>query len=244
MTGEKSGEGRTTLQPFFDGLKQHLKKSVTEALTANRTPRQLRAAADTTMDAYGSAVAGLEKLSPPEKPLACKKGCDHCCHIAVMVDGATVMRIADYVQEAFSPAERTLLEMRLVVYEEKVEKMTQDERSRALIPCPLLADGACTVHPVRPLICRSFNSYDADICRKKIRGAGSVTEIPAWNIPWLVGLALDDALKDSLVEAGYTEGTLELGLAVKAALDRPNAAERWLAGDRVFARAAWSARAP
>ena len=244
MTGFKPPAGRFSLQPFFDDLKRHLKKTTVESLAAHRTPRQVRAVAATMSEAFESAITGLETPSPPEKPLACKKGCDHCCHLTVMADGVTVLRIADYVRETFGRAERTLLDMRLIVYEDKVEKMTQSQRSMARLPCPLLVDGACTVHPVRPLVCRSFNSYDAESCKRQIHGGGSTSEIPSWNVPWLVGLALDAGIKDALLESSYAEGDIELGLGLKAALDHPNSSERWLAGDRIFARAAWKARKP
>jgi len=244
MTGTGKTDRTVPLQPFFDDLKRHLKTTTVAGLAARRTPQQLRAVADTTMEAFATSVAGLEKLAAPEKPLACRKGCDHCCHLTVLADAATVIRIADYVHETFDPAQRTLLDMRLIAYEDRAEKMTQAERSRTRIACPLLVDGSCSVHPVRPLICRSFNSYDAESCRTHLAVGRSSADIPSWNIPWLVGLALDAGLKEALVESGYRDGDLELGLALKAALDRPNTAERWLAGDRIFVRAAWSARAP
>jgi Fe-S-cluster containining protein len=235
---------KVSLQPFFDELKQHLRKSTATALRERRTPRQARAAADTTMDAYTSTVAGLERFAPPEHPLACRKGCDHCCHLTVLADAATVIRIADYVRETFTPGERMLLDMRLIAYEDKVEGQTQAQRSLSRVACPLLVDGACSVHPVRPLICRSFNSYDVEACVRHLAPGGSSADIPSWTVPWLVGLALDAGLKDALVESSYTDGDLELGLALKAALDRPNTAERWLAGDALFARAQWKARQP
>lgn len=244
MTGTKLPEGRVPLQPLFDGLKQHLKKTTVESLAAHHTPQQVRAVADTVNEAFESAVTGLKTPAPPEKPLACKKGCDHCCHLTVMTDAVTVLRIADYVRENFGRAERTLLDMRMIVYEDKVEKLTQSQRSTARLPCPLLVDGACTAHPVRPLVCRAFNSYDAAACKKQIHGGGSTSEIPSWNVPWLLGLALDSGIKDALVESGYADGDIELGLGLKAALDHPNSSERWLARDRIFARAAWKARKP
>ncbi len=244
MTGTKLPEGRVPLQPLFDGLRQHLKKTTVESLAVHRTPQRVRAVADTVNEAFESAVTGLKTPAPPEKPLACKKGCDHCCHLTVMTDAATVLRIADYVRETFGRAERTLLDMRMIVYEDKAEKLTQSQRSMARLPCPLLVDGACTAHPVRPLVCRSFNSYDAEACKKQIHGGGSTREIPSWNVPWLLGLALDSGVKEALVESGYADGDIELGLGLKAALDHPNSSERWLAGDRIFARAAWKARKP
>jgi Fe-S-cluster containining protein len=244
MTGRKPDEQTVPLQPLFDELKQHLKKTTVESLRANKTPQQVRAVADTTTEAFGSAIEGLLGPVPPERALDCKKGCAHCCHLAVLTDGATTLRIATYVREKFSNAERMLLDMRLIAYEDKVEKMTQSQRSMAYLPCPLLVDGACTVHPVRPLICRAFNSYDVEECKRQLRPGGSAAEIPGWGVPWLVGLALDAGLKDALLESGYAEGDLELGLSLKAALDHPQADERWLAGDKLFARAAWKARRP
>jgi len=237
-------DGRVSLKPFFDGLKDHLRQTTVDSLAAERTPKQLRAIADSATDAFGSAVAGLAKAAPPARDLACRKGCDHCCHQVVLAEAATVLRIAAHVEETFSRGDRMLLEMRLIAYEEAVEKMGQGERARSTIACPLLADGACTVHVVRPMVCRSFNSYDAQSCRTEIFEGGSTSRIPSWNVPWLLGIALDSGLKEALVESGYADGDIELGLGLKAALDRPNSDERWLAGDRVFARAAWSARKP
>jgi len=244
MTGTKPPDDRVPIQPFFDDLKKHLKKTTADSLAANKTPQQIHAVAETVMEAFSSAATGLEKLSPPAKPLACKKGCAHCCHLTVLTDGATVLRIAEYVRQNMNQAERMLLDMRLIVYEDKVEKMTQSQRSMARLPCPLLVDGVCSVHPVRPLICRAFNSYDAESCDRQIRGGGSTREIPSWDVPWLLGLALDAGLKEALVESGYKDGDIELGLALKAALDHPHADERWLASDRIFAKSAWKARKP
>lgn len=238
------GDGRVSLKPFFDGLKDHLRQTTADSLDAERTPKQLRAIADSATDAFGSAVAGLAKAAPPSRDLACRKGCDHCCHQVVLTEVATVLRIAAYVEETFSRGDRMLLEMRLIAYEEAAEKMGQAELARATLACPLLSDGVCTVHAVRPLICRSFNSYDAESCRTEIFEGGATSRIPSWNVPWLLGIALDSGLKEALIESGYADGDIELGPGLKAALDRPNAAERWLAGDRVFARAAWKARRP
>lgn len=244
MTGTTPSDERVPIQPFFDDLKKHLKKTTADSLKANKKPEQIHAVAETVMDAFSSSVVGLEKLVPPDKPIACKKGCAHCCHLAVMTDGATVLRIAEFIRENVSSAQRTLLDMRLILYEDKVEKMTQSQRSTARIPCPLLVDGACSVHEVRPLICRAFNSFDAEICDRKIHSGGSTSEIPSWDMPWLLGLALESGLKEALEESGYADGDIELGLGLKAALDHSQPDERWLAGDRIFAKSAWKARKP
>lgn len=229
MTGTKPPEGRVSIQPFFDDLKKHLKKTTVESLKANKTPKQVHAVADTVMDAFSSSAAGLEKLAPPEKPIACKKGCAHCCHLTVLTDGATVLRIAEHVRTNMNQAERMLLDMRLIVYEDKVEKMTQSQRSLARIPCPLLVDGACSVHEVRPLICRAFNSYHAEACDRDPRRRLDPRDP-------LLGHAVADRPRPRcrpqgrVGQFGYKDGDIELGLALKAALDHPHADERWLAG--------------
>ncbi|MGK3882451.1 hypothetical protein ABI028_15610, partial [Enterococcus faecium] len=35
----------------------------------------------------------------------------------------------------------------------------------SLAPCAVLADGLCTAHPSRPIVCRTTMSLDADQCR-------------------------------------------------------------------------------
>jgi hypothetical protein len=43
-------------------------------------------------------------------------------------------------------------------------------------------------------------------------------------------------------ELGLEHDTLELTIALRIALDTPNAIERWLAGERLFAAARWDDR--
>ena len=86
-------EEQVSLEPFFIGLGQHLQGATAEALKARKTTAQLDATADTAARAYEDAVIGLTKWVGPERPLACREGCTHSCHLTVLAGAATVLRI-------------------------------------------------------------------------------------------------------------------------------------------------------
>ena len=237
MTGP--AEGETSLKPFLTGLGRHLQAATADALKARKTKLQIGAAADTAATAYEDAVAGLAKWVPPERELACRQGCTHCCHLTVLADAATVLRIARHIQETFDAAARARLDSRIADRQSRHTTLEQPARQLRRDPCPLLEDDRCTAYAVRPLICRSFNSMDLATCEREILGGGNPEGIDAWRIPWLVGLAVNEGLMSGLLEAGYGDGDIELVQGLAIALARPDAAERWLAGEPVFAAARW-----
>ena len=106
--------------------------------------------------------------------IACSKGCGACCAQLVPVSETEARLLGRYVQSQPDSRRTTLLE-RFHQAKAKLEQaeMWQDliqpqplslEDSRALalryfalnIPCPFLEDGACSIHPQRPLTCREF----------------------------------------------------------------------------------------
>ena len=45
----------------------------------------------------------------------------------------------------------------------------EEERIMARQPCAFLdGSGSCSIYPVRPLLCRSITSTDADACREAL----------------------------------------------------------------------------
>ncbi|MBI1778439.1 MAG: YkgJ family cysteine cluster protein [Proteobacteria bacterium] len=232
-------EQRVSLEPFFVELGRSLSAATADALQARPNPGQLRVTVDAAMGAFEDAVAGLEKWSGPERKLDCREGCTHCCRLTVLADGATVIRIALYIEENFGAERRSRLMQRIAERQALHAGLEQAERQLRRDPCPLLEDGRCSVYPVRPMICRSFNSMNVATCEREILGGGNPEGIDAWRIPWLVGLAVNEGLMTGLVEAGYVDGDVELVAGLAIALGQPNTAERWLAHEPSLAPAQW-----
>lgn len=82
------------------------------------------------------------------RQLACAKGCSTCCHTHadIPVYPLELIGIYWYATEQLDDPVREALKARLAAY-------PQDEG------CPFLLDGACAIHPLRPMACRNFNVF-------------------------------------------------------------------------------------
>jgi uncharacterized protein len=102
----------------------------------------------------GSKIAGLWKLTDQMMEyngnnVACKRGCSHCCHIAV----------------ATTPAEAEVIGKRIgreprkdVVLRDNIDGFDFGYHH----PCTFLKDGQCSIYVNRPLACRIQVSLEAD----------------------------------------------------------------------------------
>lgn len=124
------------------------------------------------MDLVGRRVdaALLARATPAP---ACGPGCAACCALNVgtlAVEGAAV---AAYLRARLGPEDARQKARALLVFHERVRWLDDGERIRERLPCPFLdGGGRCSIHPVRPLACRSVSSLDADECRRAMSGRG------------------------------------------------------------------------
>ena len=92
----------------------------------------------------GIAVA-IQREEKKKRTVACRKGCSSCCrtHQTVPVYPLELVGISWYVTEKIGGPGREALKHQL-------------RSHRKNDPCPFLLDGACLVHPMRPISCRQF----------------------------------------------------------------------------------------
>jgi Fe-S-cluster containining protein len=104
------------------------------------------------LDAYFVIDKGVAEAVKAEfikgRKLACAKGCSNCCrtHQTIPVYPLELVGLSWYVTEKITGPERNIIKNQLVDYKEND-------------PCPFLANGACSVHPMRPVACRQFNVF-------------------------------------------------------------------------------------
>ena len=188
-------------------------------------------------DAYGvfdGHMAGAE-FSPP---MACKRGCVHCCYNQISVSEPEALFLGLHALERFGP--ERLVEVDAMAGEVlgRIRGLTRLQTGgiRHLVPCPLMEGGACSVHPARPLACRGWNSVDADQCRRSL--AENDPLAPIENHPFPRRLA--DAIQMGLLEGARAQG-LEAGYLVITRAWRlmrvhglARCAGEWLAGRPFF----------
>jgi hypothetical protein len=101
------------------------------------------------LDAYHVIDTGIAEAIKTAKKrgrkVACSKGCFNCCetHHTIPVYPLELIGISWYAMEKFTGPERDSLRKQLADYRENS-------------PCPFLLEGACSIHPIRPISCRQF----------------------------------------------------------------------------------------
>ena len=80
--------------------------------------------------------------------MACRRGCAHCCHVAVVLTGAE----AAYVGERIGRAPADIRESR----PPDVKRFSGSE------PCTFLRGTECSIYEHRPMACREAHNFDED----------------------------------------------------------------------------------
>jgi hypothetical protein len=178
------------------------------------------------------------RMEPPDQPVACKAGCSTCCSSKVLALAPEVIRVAAHLRASLDAGAFALLVERVRAVDARTHGLSRVERVEAGVPCPLLDDrGGCSVHGVRPVVCAAWNSIDVTACERHFADPASVAVAPSHRPAYEVANAVLAGLGWAAKDHGLDATPLELVAALRIALERPNAAERWLARLPVFATA-------
>jgi len=179
--------------------------------------RFLQAKVDTTLQAMR------------EIPVACKKGCSHCCYVWVSATIPEVLFIAKLMR---SRGEAMALEK-----VRGAHRRTQDydfaTRERLSHPCPMLHEDVCSIYESRPIACRFAVSTNAMICMRAFRqssGENIPTPVRYLKARGVYNIATVIALKHADLPHYY----YEFNAALTRALERDDAEAAWLSGEDVF----------
>ncbi|MBI1755860.1 MAG: hypothetical protein HYR64_01980 [Fimbriimonas ginsengisoli] len=168
---------------------------------------------------------------------ACAKGCFYCCHQVVGTVAPEVLVLADWIRANFSPEEITALRERIEGYRQTLEGLSGHARLKPLARCPMLVDGICSVHEARPLVCRASNSTDVKVCIAAYESGQNPAPPPFLHTQRSAGRSVRLGMRLGLARKKMPGDIVELTLAMGIALDHPDSAVRWLAGEDVFAEA-------
>jgi uncharacterized protein len=158
--------------------------------------------------------------------LACGAGCSFCCWLTIDVRAHEVFVLVRQLR-----AERSAEE--LGVLHEAAFRRTQARRTQ---PCPLLAEGRCSVYAVRPAACRRHHSRSVASCEAVHRNE-PIAEASDYAFLTEIGRFTATGTHNALLGAGYDGYSYNLD----AALAEAQCEVRWLAKQKAFSREAESA---
>jgi Fe-S-cluster containining protein len=139
---------------------------------------------------------GINALPDNEK-ISCQAGCGACCSQAVPLAEIEAYKIAEMVENMPEPRRREIKErfekafahFAEIGWFEKLQNCagkTNKEQEQVIldyfregISCPFLEDGACSIHPDRPLACREYLvTSPAENCSNPTAKTIKMVEIP------------------------------------------------------------------
>jgi hypothetical protein len=171
--------------------------------------------------------ATLRRFS--DVPVACRKGCSHCCHIWVSVSAPEILHIAKTVAQCGDAAIE-----KVRAAHEGTKDYDFDARYHHPHPCPLLEGDACSIYDARPKACRFAASIDAGICDRtyhQITNEGVPTPAPFVMGRDVYGMVIAAGLR----HAKFPYQGYEMNAALHRALQTDHAEQRWLSGEDIFA---------
>ena len=166
-------------------------------------------------------------------------GCPAYFHSMIAVTPPEAIRAADYIRK-FHPEqigyvrEQALQNLRLTT------GMDHSQYQATAPRCPLMgSDNTCLAYAVRPLRCRGgcdLSDESTAACRTDAKAAQypTVDASEFKSRGRLVTEGAERGFSHALQSAGLDGELYDLNGALVAALDTPNAAERWVHGDRFF----------
>lgn len=176
-----------------------------------------------------------EVISASKLVLACKRGCNYCCHQRVEIRPYEAFVLAEHIRTRMSTEQQADVKSSLATNRARIAPLAPLHHTQAGIACALLVSGACSVYEARPAACRKYYSLSVETCR-------SAFERPTEP---LNGLLEDDALRlaGNAVALGYARGVEESGrdanryelhTALLEALDNPKSLRRYQDGKKAF----------
>ena len=214
----RAGDGADLFERTFARLTPRLRRM--------RTPHQLMATLRWSAGELDQAYA--DTSASVLASVACRDGCDSCCHVPVDVQAHEVLYAADHIQLNFSALALEETVARLDAHRGRVAAFAAGERDHSRQACALLHAGSCSIYGGRPQPCRTHHTRDAATCVAHL--ADPSIDITAVYIPALrarmfsVMLGVDEAIE----AAGYDERAYDFGSALHEALTSPLCLEAWL----------------
>lgn len=153
--------------PVAVGRAARKAKSVLPNRDANQLVKIAQKAGTASQRVIWLQRAASAWTKPLEAVAACRRGCDHCCHISVTITAVEADLIGRHVRIKPAIPSNAIRLQSLMQQDGAVPAVEAISALAAPAPCPFLKDGACSVYEVRPMACRLLLNLDDDdlLCR-------------------------------------------------------------------------------
>lgn len=184
---------------YHDGFQLGMKAS-----ESGVTPEKLSSALKEMYAAIESMNSSLQEFARQQgQQIACKKGCQWCCHQPVFAMDYELDFLKRYIGQHFTPAQQTQIKTKANKKNEALKHLRGDDLLNAKHPCPLLEKGICTAYAARPVACRIYLSSDVESCLNFYQKPEDSNNFPALlDFPMRIGRVMNEGFRAALKENG------------------------------------------
>ncbi len=163
--------------------------------------------------------------------IACRAGCNFCCHLRVMVFPHEAIALFRYLGSGMPKEQAEGVRKRILENAAHIAALAREGRAVTNLACAFLVDGKCSAYEARPAACSGYHSLSKEKCEASFNNGGNLPEgIPVLTALRYVAGALDDGMEQGLDAAKLDTTRVELNTAVAALIRNPALIQRWRSG--------------
>jgi len=163
--------------------------------------------------------------------IACRAGCNFCCHLRVMVFPHEAIALFRYLGSEMPKEQAQAVRKRILENAAHIAALAREGRTQTNLACGFLVDGKCSAYEARPSTCSGYHSLSKEHCEASFDHGGNLPEgIPVLSALGYVATALDAGIEQGLNAAKLDATRVELNTAVAALIRNPALIQRWRSG--------------
>jgi Fe-S-cluster containining protein len=182
-------------------------------------------------DALNAATAASAQT------LACRAGCDYCCHYKIEVTPAEVLTIQQHVVRHFKPEQiqQVMAQARRNVAEAK--GLSRQAQTAINQRCAFLLNQQCSIYEVRPANCRSYHATDVKVCEASFNQPEVI--LPKIQVEAIedAGGGLSSGFEQAMGSLGMDSKLYDFSSAFVEAMGSPTLNQRIKSGKKAFTKA-------
>ena len=173
----------------------------------------------------------MESFQADDSGIACRAGCNFCCHLRVMVFPHEAIALFRYLGASMPKEQAQAVRQRVLENAAQIAALAREGRSATNLPCAFLVEGKCSAYAARPAACSGYHSLSREKCEASFNNGGNLPEgIPVLGALRYIAAALDEGMEQGLAASKLSTTRVELNTAVAALLRNPALIQRWRSG--------------
>lgn len=175
------------------------------------------------------------------QPLACDKGCSHCCRqFDVVALPVEVFEIHAHVFRHFKPEQLRRTIQRVTSYVAKRKGVSPETRLAMREACPFLEEDSCSIYPVRPSVCRNYHATDQSNCEKSLNAPFSAWPTTYIDEVFYTAMGSSAGFRNAVAEQGLDTKEYHLSAAFLETVQNPQCVKRFKSGKNAFVKATYA----